>query len=173
MTKQLLAALVSLTLIACGNPIAPESEDVSDSSSEAELKAANTLKASAQVARKPAPPPPAPAAWKAQVSATATNPVFKTSFPIATTYDLFVAADIPKLTGQHVAIYEISSPDGSVYQRTEVPFSTGTATTYRVWTSMPVAGTWIQMFAMTGTWTVRVFLDSETVSRASQTFSLQ
>lgn len=161
MNNKLLAALVSLTLIACGNPIVPAGEDLSGSST-AELKA-----------RAPAKPP-APAAWTVRVSATSTNPVFATSFAIATTYDLYLAFDIPvALAGQHVAAFEVLSPDGAVYQRTQVSFSSGTSTQYRVWSSMPVAGTWIQQFAMTGAWSVRVFLDAESVSRAAQTFVLQ
>ncbi len=157
MNNTLLAALVSLTLVACGSPMVPAAEDLS-ATSQAELKAAR----------------PAAAVWQVQVSATSTNPIFKTSFVIATTYDLFMAFDLPvALAGQHLAAFEITSPGGTVFQRTEVPFSTGTSTHYRVWTSMPVAGTWIQQFSMTGTWSVRVFLDAEQVSRATQTFLLQ
>jgi predicted small secreted protein len=165
MNNKLIAALASLTLLACGNPVAPAGEDLS-AASEAELKisAATTRKKTLT---------PAPV-WQARVSATSTAPVFASTFSIETTYDLFIAFDIPvALSGQHVAIFEVSAPNGQVYQRTEVPFSSGTATSYRVWSAMPVAGTWIQQYAMSGGWTVRVFLDSEQVSRAVAAFVLQ
>jgi hypothetical protein len=173
MTYRLLAALVSLTLIACGNPVAPAAEDLSDSdSSQAELKASRASKTPAKKSKGPAAATE-PAAYAVQASDSATAPVFKTTFDIATTYDVFVAFDIPvTLAGQHVAVFEISSPSG-IYQRTEVPFSTGTATKYRVWSSMPVAGTWIEQYAMTGAWTVKVFMDAETAPRATQTITLQ
>ncbi len=155
--NKLLAALVSLTLTACGNAITPDGEDLSASSS-AELRAAK----------------PAPATWTAQVSATSTNPVFVSSFQIATTYDVYVAFDTAgALAGQHIATYEFSSPNGAVYQRNQVTFTPGTSTQYRVWSSLPVAGTMIQQYAMTGSWTVKVFLDAEATPRATKVFTLQ
>ena len=159
MNNKLLAALVVLMFTACAGPITPPGEDLT-ASSEAELRAA----------RRPAPTP----VWKAQLSQTPTNPVFATTFTIATTYDLYVAFDIPvSFPGQHIAAFEFVSPDGAVYQRTEVPFSPGTAKSYRVWSAMPVAATWIQQFAMTGNWKVQVFLNGESAPRATQTFVLQ
>lgn len=156
MTKQLLAAIVSLMFTACAGPITPPGEELSTSS--ADLKAAAT----------------APAAFTAKVSASATNPVFQTTFPLATTYDLYVAFDIPTaISGTHVAVYEFVSPDGAIYQRTDVPFSMGRAKSYRVWGAMPVAGTFIQQYGMTGGWSVRVSLDAETAPRASAAFTLQ
>ena len=38
---------------------------------------------------------------------------------------------------------------------------------------MPVAGTWIEQFQLSGTWTVQVFLDAETTPRATRAFILQ
>ncbi|GEM_PF-2802793 len=157
---RLAAAVACLTLIACGSPLAPASE-APTASSQAELKGPQKPKR-----------PRASAQWAAQVSDTATNPTFASSFAILETYDLFFAFDVPaSLPGYHSAAFEVVSPDGSVYQRTEVAFSTGAST--RVWSSMPVVGTWIQQFQMSGEWKVIVFLDAEQVSRASKTFVLQ
>lgn len=166
MHHKLLAAVVALTLSACGTPIAPRGEDLSASTRDALVK----TKLNPKTRR-----PPTPAGgWQAQVSDTSTDPTFKGGFAIATTYDLYLAFDIPQaLAGQHVAAFEVASPDGAIYQRTTVAFTPGASTQYRVWSSMPVAGTWIQQFAMSGTWTVRVFLDDEQVSRATKTFVLQ
>lgn len=155
--RPLIAALVALTFTSCGSPVA-ELGDPSDSAASIDdLKAAR-----------------APAAWKIRVAKTSTSPSFKSRFVIATTPDLFAALDIPTaLAGQHVAAFEWISPEGVVFQRSEVPFSMGSAKTYRVWNAMPVSGTWIQQFAMTGSWSVRVFLDSEANSRATAAFVLQ
>jgi hypothetical protein len=177
MNNKLLTAALSLTLFACGNPIVPPGEDLS-ASSQAELRlqspvaiAPKTLDAEKfklvdQKTKR--------IVWAAQVSDTATNPEFKTNFTIAETYDLFIAFEIPvALAGQHIAAFEVVSPNGAVYQRTEVPFSSAASTHYRVWSSMPVAGTWIQQFAMAGSWSVNVYLDGEQSSRASRTFILE
>jgi hypothetical protein len=156
---KLLAALVALMLIACGSPLAPEAEDV-PTSTTAELKACG-----AKVA---------PAGWQAQVSATSTRPIFSSSFAISSASDLFFAFDTSgALAGQHQATFEVTSPDGAMYQRKQVPFVPGSSTHTRVWSSMPIAGTWIQQFAMTGTWTVKVFLDAEANARATKAFVLQ
>lgn len=154
--RPLMAALVVFT--ACGVPVAELGDSADQSASGDDLKAAKR----------------APATYKVQVAASQTTPVFQTQFVIATTADLFAAFDVPvALAGSHVAAFEFVSPDGVVFQRTEVPFSMGGAKTMRVWNAMPVSGTWIQQFAMTGTWRVRVFLDSEANSRASASFVLQ
>ncbi len=162
--KPFAATVACLTLIACANPVAPPAEDLSaSSSSEAELKGPQKVKR-----------PRAPSTWEAQVSDTATHPVFASTFTILETYDLYFAFDVPSsLPGTHNAAFEIVAPDGSVYQRTDVTFTTGASPHTRVWSSMPVVGTWIQQFSMSGDWQVRVFLDAEQVSRASKTFVLQ
>lgn len=153
-------ALLALTFTACGVPVAELGDAEDPSSAIEELKAARA--------------PAAPAPWKIHTSKTQSNPSFKTKFVIANTPEIFAALDIKsRLTGTHLAAFEFVSPDGVVFQRTEVPFSMGSARTYRLWNAMPIAGTWIQQFNMTGTWKVRVILDSETNSRATASFVLQ
>ena len=169
MTKQLLAALVALTLTACGNPVAPAGEDLSGSTADALF---DGTRVEVRKVRQPRPPPPL--VWTSQISDTATDAIFKTSFPISTTHELYFAFDVPVPADyQQVARFVVTSPNGATFQTTQVPFSTGTSTRYRVWSSMPVAGTWIEQFQIKGTWTLKVYLSDEDAPRAQQTFLLQ
>ncbi len=153
------SAVLTLTFCACGIPGAEPDDEADAVSSVDDLKAAA-----------------APAAWKVRLSKTQTKPSFETSFAIATTPDVYGVLDIPSATatkGQHHAAFEFISPDGVVFQRTEVPFKMGKAKSRRLFNAMPIAGTWIQQFQMTGAWKVRVFLDAEAAARATATFTLQ
>jgi hypothetical protein len=125
---------------------------------------------------------PTAIAMKVQESASQDG-TFATSFSINATYTLFFAFDLPSTkSGAHLARYEIITPGGSPYQVFEVPFAAGQAAVgaeaqadlisggYRVWASMPVAGTFIQQGQLTGAWTAKVFLDG--VQVASNTYTL-
>jgi hypothetical protein len=63
----------------------------------------------------------------------------------------------------------VFEPAGNLYQRSEVD-STGRG---RVFAELPVAGTWIQQFAMTGRWRVKVFLDDQPRAAGATNFELR
>jgi hypothetical protein len=105
---------------------------------------------------------------------------FATSFSINDTNTLFFAFDMPSTkSGSHVARFEIYMPSGSPYQVFDVAFAAGTAPAagetsadvisggYRVWASMPVAGTMIQQMNLSGTWSAKIFLDGVQVASSS------
>ena len=114
-----------------------------------------------------------------------TAPTFSSSFVINQTYDLFFAVDVNgALAGHHSASVFVNLPGGSAYQRLDVAFATDvaagageqqaekTATGYRVWVSMPVAGTVIEQYQLTGPWTASAFIDAGSTAAASASFSL-
>lgn len=165
-----LAAVAALSLFACGQEVVAEDEGTGFGPGEAQSDALKTSKRTSAIA------------MKVQVAAAQTG-AFATSFSIDATYDLFHAFDVPSTkAGSHVATYEIYMPSGMPYQRIEVPFAAGQAAVgaevqadlitggYRVWASMPVAGTAIQQSAITGVWSVKVALDGVWV--ASSTYTL-
>jgi hypothetical protein len=158
-------AVVALLLVstACGG------SEVSESSGD--LKASRT---------------PAPS-YVLQTTATySSSPTWATGFPIDSTYNVYFAFDLPgTLTGSHTATVFVYAADGSLYQKNVVSFAAGTtaaagqqqaqktSTGYRVWTSLPVAGTFIQTYNMAGAWSAQAFLDSASTANASASFSLQ
>jgi hypothetical protein len=78
----------------------------------------------------------------------------------------------------------VNLPGGSAYQRFDVNFATDvtagaaeqqtekTSTGCRVWVSMPVAGTTIQQYNLTGPWSASFYLDGSGAANASAGFSL-
>lgn len=160
MNRKLLAALFALTAVGCGTAYTPPPEELAVEK-QAELKAGRATATTTS-------------SWMVRVSKTSTNPTWATSFTISSTYDVFAAFDVPSnLAGDHVAHFEFISPDGAVFQRSDVPFNMGSSSAMRVWASLPVAGTWIQQYQMVGTWSVKVKLDADTTPRASVTFKLR
>lgn len=161
------AALATLTCLGCGFEAVPEVEAPAGGDSQAEaLRQKGPSSISMRVR-----------------TADSQSGSFGTTFSINATYDLFFAFDLPSSkSGSHRAVFEVFLPGGSPYQRTEVAFAAGQAAVegevqaelisggYRVWSSMPVAGTMIQQSALTGKWKVQVLLDGALV--ASSTFSL-
>jgi hypothetical protein len=98
--------------------------------------------------------------------------------------DLYVCAQFVGITGKHVAKVIFVLPDGNVYQTMTVPFMTvdtpstvdpmievegrqleakragwGTTGVALVTVPLPVSGTFISQYGLTGLWTVRVVLD--------------
>lgn len=111
--------------------------------------------------------------------------VWKTSFPIYSTYTLYLATEITgTLTGHHLASVYLIAPGSTMYQRLDTAFATDvlagpdeqqavkTSTGWRVWVSVPVAGTSIQQLNMAGTWTSEVWIDSAAVPNAKTSFVL-
>jgi hypothetical protein len=164
------AALMSLfVLAACGgNSLETGSED--------ELKGA---KGSGSTA--------APTyALKATDAHTAgTNPIWKTSYPISSTYEVQLATEVTgTLPGHHLASVFVFTPGGASFIRYDVSFATDvaanageqqaerTATGWRVWVSLPVAGTMISTSNLSGTWSAETWVDAATAASAKTTFGL-
>ncbi|HVE86086.1 MAG TPA: hypothetical protein VND93_24685 [Myxococcales bacterium] len=111
---------------------------------------------------------------------------WKTSFSILDTPELYFALDVGSNTpGHHVERLVLTMPSGSAYQVLYVAFAVNVAAAageqqaertsagWRVWASIPVAGTTIQEFNITGRWSVGASVDSATVANASMTLTLQ
>lgn len=167
--RTLSAALAALACLACG--FEPVSED----------RAASTAGTGQIDALKQK----GPGSISMRVrTADSQSGAFGTTFSIDATYDVYFAFDLPSSkSGSHRAAFEVFMPGGLPYQRTELPFAAGQAAVspevqaelisggFRVWSSMPVAGTMIQQSALTGRWSVKVWLDGALV--ASSTFTLE
>ena len=84
---------------------------------------------------------------------------------------LKIEVDWLTLVGAHTQQLELITPDGSIYQRFNVPVEsvTGRAT---VETPVPVAGTWITQHSLEGEWQVRVYLDEAVTPVTTATFTL-
>lgn len=104
-----------------------------------------------------------------RTSATQSPPKWATTFGINTTNTLYIAAELKAAAGPHTVAFEVYEPMGNIYQRNEVAFS-GSG---RVFDAMPIAGTWIQTFAMTGTWQVKVFVDGAPTPSGTAGFTLR
>ncbi len=113
------------------------------------------------------------------------DPTWASEFRIYSTYNVYFAIDLPaSATGRHALALEARMPNGLVYQRWEVAFATDvaaapgelqaevTSTGWRVWVSMPVAGTMIQHSNLAGTWTSDAFLDGASTPGATSRFVL-
>lgn len=117
---------------------------------------------------------------------TSTSPVWGSTFVISSTTNLNLATDFSGLaSGHHKASLFFYAPDTSLYQRNNVAFAVGvapaagevsaqkTATGYRIWTSLPVAGTNIDMYSMTGVWSGQTWIDAAASANAKLSFTLQ
>ncbi|MBX7098328.1 MAG: hypothetical protein K1X89_11495 [Myxococcaceae bacterium] len=86
-------------------------------------------------------------------------------FPLATTRSIFVAVDVSGASpGGHVVELTFVQPGGLPWQVQTVSFqATGSggkhAAPERVWVELPVVGTWIEQYALTGRWTVEAAVD--------------
>jgi hypothetical protein len=157
-TQTIAPFLMSLAVLtACGVPVAPPApQALTAGSSEDELKQERD-----------------PATLKFTKDGTETNPTFKKKFVMSHTPDLFIAYDHKgRINGNHKASFELTAPSGALYQYTDVPFA-GNAHGVRVWSTLPIAGTWVEQYSMTGTWTVRVYLDDANDPVSTSTFLLQ
>lgn len=152
MTKHLVA-LLSSSLFACG-PALEEVAAAEPAALEQELR--SSVKVS----------------LRATTSLSA--PVrFSTRFELDRTVDLYLVADVSAPPGPHEVMVEISTPSGDLYQATAHAFTTQRGETNRVIATLPVAGTWIQQFMLTGSWQARLFVDGAPRPAASLSFSLK
>lgn len=128
------------------------------------------------------------ASYATNTAAVRSDPASQTwqsSFMIADTPSVFIATDVPAtLTGSHSVTVYVYTPAGSLYQSYTVPFATDvaaaegeqqaevTSTGYRVWVELHVAGTFIDMYGMTGTWKTESWVDAATTPNSFVTFDL-
>jgi hypothetical protein len=89
-------------------------------------------------------------------------------FDVDETNTIFFVADTQ---GAQVKLsVAIVEPRGNLYQRTE---AAPDAQTGRVFVSLPVAGTWVQQFSMTGRWKAKVFIDDAPEAAATAVIILR
>jgi hypothetical protein len=132
--------------------------------------------------------PEAPAAaFALATSASTSSPSFTNHFFIANTADVYIALDIgAQVTGgHHTATVFVNMPGGYAYQAFDVAFATDaaavgnelqaepTATGYRIWITLPVAGTWIEQFQLGGEWSAEAYVDSAMTADATVAFTLE
>jgi hypothetical protein len=92
------------------------------------------------------------------------------SFSLASVRDLNISVAWQNVTQDtHTQTTRVFSPDGELFQATEVAFlipegSDGTTTTLQ---TLPVVGTWITARQMTGQWTITVALDGQAMATSS------
>lgn len=113
------------------------------------------------------------------------EPTWKTSFAIVDTFSVEIASELPATTtGHHSLNVYVYSPSGALYQSFSIPFAAGTAagageqqaestaSGFRVWASLPVKGTFIDSYNMTGSWRAESWVDG-TGPNSSAGFQLQ
>lgn len=117
------------------------------------------------------------------------------SFSVSTVRDLYLYTYWKHLSGEHLVILMIYSPDGQLYERRVMPITTDKRSPatrvvpgvdgavnvqltraygkYDVTTvQLPVAGTWITSHHLLGTWRVDVLLDDASSPLVSRRFEL-
>jgi hypothetical protein len=127
----------------------------------------------------------APINYALRTSSSAGSTVWTSAFPLSSTYDVHLALDFPStVTGHHRATLELRTPYGDVYQRIDVAFATDVAAGagelqaqaisggWRLWFRLPVAGTFIDQYQLTGSWSGTAFYDAGASSVATNTFSI-
>lgn len=174
MARFTVIALVFMTFVACGPEIESDPEFLKGGGSSKPSKKSSTQQVTTFTAR------------TTDAHQAGSEPQWKNTFPIHTTYDVFFALEIGgTYSGHHTATFEIRMPDGTTYQSFEVPFATDTEAFpgeqqaeafsggWRVWTNMPVAGTMIEMYGLSGTWSVAIYVDGASTPTASASFLLE
>ena len=93
------------------------------------------------------------------------------AFPGQGVRELRIVVDWTEIEHAHLQRIELSSPDGSLYQRLTGSF-TGSRRPVSVTTRLPVAGTSITESSLFGEWCAEVFLDDEEAPIARHRFLL-
>jgi len=123
-------------------------------------------------AKKRGPPPPAPTAAIGFSTARVDGPFASaTHFPIAATPQIEIAVDWTGVSGSQSQRLDVVAPNGQLYASAVVAFATTTQAagsevqatlqpdgSYRVWSTLQVSGTPIEMYQLVGTWTVSATL---------------
>lgn len=152
--------MLSVALGACG---LPEGDDVG--ATHQALKAAHAPRhvSKGKVAR-----------GQVRVAASMQPRTYQDDFVINETNTVFFVAAPAAPSGQHQLTFEVFEPGGGLYQSQTVAF-TGSAKRIPVElvSSMPVAGTWVQQFSMTGDWVVKAWLDDAADPIDEASFTLE
>lgn len=118
---------------------------------------------------------------------SATTSDWASSFSIGSTDAVNIAVDVPSsLTGHHQATVEVQAPGAYTFENFQVYFATdvgaGTGEQqaealstggYRIWVSLPVAGTAIDNYGLIGQWAAEAYIDGASSPNASASFTLQ
>jgi hypothetical protein len=156
----------------CGGPLDTADEEASGTSAEA-LRSNQTRTVA-----------PSATSRTSNVQKIGSAPPLVTQFPILSSYDVYLETEYANLTGVHTQTTVFYAPGGITWQTTSFTFATtvkatgsevqaaAVGKTWQTYASMPVAGTAIQNYGLSGTWTVAVFLDSATKPMTSQSFTL-
>ncbi|MBK7864158.1 MAG: hypothetical protein IPJ65_37295 [Archangiaceae bacterium] len=144
---RIIGSLLAVTLTGCGGPVEAEADGAAAEAAETAETALSASKA------------------KVRVSTSRQSAKARRAYDVSSTNTLFFIAEARGCT-RHLA-FEVMEPGGNVWQRSEA------ACEARVVASMPISGTWIQQFSMTGTWTVKVFVDDAPNPAGSARFLLR
>lgn len=127
----------------------------------------------------PPPPPPSPSYTLRTTDARTPDPVWKTSYSVDSTYEVYFALDVVgTIVGTSALQLEIVMPSGFPYQAFVDTFtaSSGEPITggIRIWKSIPVAGTLIQLAALYGEWSATAYVQESdgSMHTASTSFTL-
>ena len=172
--------LAATSLVACGGSPTEPDDSTTTASQELVRKSTRTV----------APAPVVAPAVTFAVDVTNTAGVVTPGAPAPTyvilnTNTVYFATEINgTFSGHHLASVYALMPSGAAYQRIDLSFATDvaaavgeqqaekTATGWRVWSSMPCAGTVIEQTHLTGVWTSELWMDSASTATARSNFTL-
>jgi hypothetical protein len=107
-----------------------------------------------------------------RVSATGKAPFqFEKHFEIDSTDAVYFIADVSVSKGMHTAAFEVHDPFGNVYQRTTQTLDIADSQAEAI-ELLPVNGTWISQYAMTGQWWCQIFIDGASTDSGQVAFVL-
>ncbi len=102
------------------------------------------------------------------------TPTWQTTYSIATTYDIFFAVDVVGPSGSNgTPTVDVFMPNGSAYDSMSTAISSASiACGKRFWYHLPLAGTWIDQYSLTGMWTAAAYLGGRQSVSTSFTLTL-
>ncbi len=107
-----------------------------------------------------------------RASSTGLAPLqFEKHFRIDSTDAVYFVAEVSSSHGSHTAAFEVHDPFGNIYQRTTRSFDVGDSQAEAI-EVLPVNGTWISQYAMTGQWTCQIFIDDASTESGDVAFIL-
>lgn len=179
-SNKMMAAAVAMMVLAVGCGMPDEEQDEFGTNNN-ELGVKQMYAKAKPIGKIQVLPAPIYSLKTTDVKVAGQIPVNETSLLIATTIDLHVAIDYQYVTGAHTQLVQFFSPDGSFYQgfnrdicigsgcTANLPEVIGTVAQY--WESLPVAGSYISQYNLTGNWRVDLYVDG--VKKASTGVLLQ
>jgi hypothetical protein len=165
MMNKHLAVFVLTALVGCGDAETPTGWDpVAD-----DPETAWVTPDPAGLSTSPIVPPAEPALFISNEFSAQTPPQDAHSFALTDTDSLYFYVYLPDVApGSHVVVLEVIRPDGYLHDTLYAPFDVGSAVTrggvltemgWRLVLELPVAGTAIDEYSLTGTWSTHVLLD--------------